>query len=77
MEPKVILYLKRIVKTISIALIWMIINTKLGINSNYAFVEGSIKTGNIVFYIWFMASLIAMLFYLYKVWKEDLNFDED
>jgi hypothetical protein len=77
MEPKIILYLKRIVKTISIALIWMIINTRLGINSNYAFIEGSIKTSNIVFYSWFVASLIAMLFYFYNVWKEDLNFDEE
>ena len=77
MEPKVIQYLKRIIKTISIGLLWMIINARIGIASNYAFVEGSIKTSNIVFYIWFIVSLIAMLFYLYKIWEKDLNFDEE
>ena len=77
MEPKVIQYLKRIIKTISVGLLWMIINTKLGIANNYAFVEGGVKTSNIVFYVWFIISLAAMLFYLYKIWKTNLNFDEE
>jgi prepilin-type processing-associated H-X9-DG protein len=77
MEPKIIRYLKRIIKTLSIGLIWMIINARLGISSNYAFVDGNIKTSNIVFYIWFVISLAAMIFYLYKLWKDDLNFDEE
>jgi hypothetical protein len=77
MEPKVIQYLKRIIKTISIGLLWMIINTRLGITSNYAFIEGNIKISNIFFYMWFLISLVAMLFYFYKIWKTDLNFNEE
>ena len=77
MEPKIIQYLKRIVKTISIGLLWMIIKSRIGITSNYAFIEGKIKLGNIIFYSWFIVSLAAMLYYFFKVWKDDLNFDEE
>ena len=77
MEPKVIIYLKRIVKTISMALLWMVINAKIGILNNYAFIEEKVKTGNIIFYIWFIISLALLLYYLYKLWKDDLNFEEE
>ena len=77
MEPKVIIYLKRIVKTISMALLWMVINAKIGILNNYAFIEEKVKTGNIIFYIWFVASLGLLLYYFYKIWKDDLHFEEE
>jgi hypothetical protein len=77
MEPKIILYLKRIIKTLSIGLLWMAVNVKLGIMDNYAFFEGKPRTANIIFYVWFCVSLSAMLFYLFKIWKDDLNFEED
>ncbi len=77
MEPKILQYLKRIVKTISIGLLWMIVNARIGIASNYAFIDGKIKLGNIIFYSWFIASLTAMLYYFYRIWKDDLNFDEE
>jgi hypothetical protein len=77
MERKVVIYLKRIVKTISIMLVWMIINTRLGINSNYAFFEDKITTANVLFYLWFVISLAALLFFFYKLWKDDVGFDEE
>ena len=77
MEPKIVIYLKRIVKTIFIGLLWMAINTKIGISNNYAFVDGKIKISNIIFYVWFVASLVALLIYFYKLWSVDINFDED
>lgn len=77
MEPKVILYLKRIIKTLSISLLWMAINVKLGIMNNYAFFDNKPSTANIVFYCWFLISLSALLFYIFKIWKNDLNFEED
>ncbi|MFY7964261.1 MAG: hypothetical protein ACOVO1_05145 [Chitinophagaceae bacterium] len=77
MEPKIILYLKRIIKTLSISLLWMAINVKLGIMNNYAFFENGPKTKNIIFYIGFLASLIALLYYFFKIWKTDLKFEDD
>lgn len=77
MEPKIVVYLKRIIKTIFIGLLWMIVNTKLGIANNYAFIAHKITTGNIVFYCWFIISLLALLFYFYTIWKSDINFNEE
>lgn len=77
MEPKVIQYLKRIVKTIVVGLIWMAINTKIGILNNYAFFEKTPAISNIVFYVWFITSLFFMLFYFFKIWKNDLHFEEE
>lgn len=77
MEKKVIVYLKRISTTISIMLVWMIINTKLGITNNYAFFSEKPRTANYIFYSWFIISLVAMLIFFYNVWKKDVGFDEE
>lgn len=58
-------------------LLWMIINAKVGILNNYAFVDDKLKVGNIIFYIWFVASLGFLLYYFYKIWKNDLHFEEE
>lgn len=55
----------------------MAINVRLGIMSNYAFFEEKPSTANYVFYLWFIISLSAVAFYIYKIWKDDLNFDEE
>jgi hypothetical protein len=34
MEPKIVAYLKRIIKTLVIGLVWMAINVRFGIMSN-------------------------------------------
>lgn len=77
MEPKIIIYLKRIVKTISIIIVWFIINARWGITNGCAFFENNIKTSNIIFYIWFGISLFGILFWFYKIWNKDIGFDED
>lgn len=76
MEPKVIIYLKRIVKTITIVLIWMIVNTRLGIVNNYAFFEKKLTTTNIIFYIWFVLSLAIIIYLMYKIWRKNIGFDK-
>lgn len=58
-------------------LVWMIINARLGITTNYAFVEGKVTTANILFYLWFVISLVAMLFIFYKLWKNNIGFDDN
>lgn len=77
MDPKLVQYLKRIVKTIFVGLLWMAINVRLGVMGGYAFAEGDLKISNIIFYIWFVISLAALLFFFYKVWNKPLDFDED
>ncbi len=77
MEPKVVIYLKRVVKTISMALLWLILNARIGVVNGYAFVENKIKLGNVLYYILFIASLAFLLYYFYTLWKNDLHFEEE
>jgi len=77
MEPKIIQYLKRIIKTITVGILWMAINVRFGIMDNYAFFEDKVSLSNILFYIFFFTSSSFVGFYIYKIWKDDLNFEEE
>ncbi len=70
MEPNFIHYLKQIIKTLVVFLVWMTINIKLGILDNYAFYKDKIQLGNILFYAWLLISLIVVVIYLIKLWSE-------
>jgi hypothetical protein len=74
-EPGVRKYLIRIVNTLSLGLLWMALNSTFGIMYDYAFVHDKITTGNIVFYIWFVLSLTALLWWILKKWSEPIDFE--
>ncbi len=69
MEPEVGKYLAKILSSISMTLLWMLINTTIGIGLNYAFFDNKPSRANYIFYIWFLLSLALLLRYLYKKWK--------
>lgn len=76
MEPGIKEFFKRLVTTISLLLLWMIINVTIGIKYNYAFFQEHIRWYNIVFYIWMIASFAALIRFYKKLWEkpiEDLN----
>ncbi len=73
MEPDVRAYLVRIVNTISIGLLWMIINTTAGIKFGFAYPENSFTLGNYIFYAWFLISLVALGWYMKRLWSKPLN----
>jgi hypothetical protein len=75
-EPGIREYLIRIINTISLALLWMGINTTAGIMFDYGFIHEHITTGNIIFYIWFVLSLSLFLWRIIKIWSKPINFDE-
>ena len=72
MEPEIVAFLKRIVNTISVLLLWMAVNSTLGIMYDLAFFEDHIRWYNIVFYIWFLASLFFLIRYFIKMWSKPL-----
>ncbi len=76
MEPGVRKYLIRIVNTLSVGLLWMAINSTLGIMYDFAFVHDTISTGNILFYIWFVLSLGAFLWWVIRLWNQPIDFEE-
>jgi hypothetical protein len=69
MEPEVKDFLTKVISSISMALLWLLINSTIGIGYNFAFFEGSPSTGNFIFYGWFLLSLFFLLRYLYNKWK--------
>ncbi len=72
MEPEVREFLQRISLSLGIGILWLILNSTFGIMLDYAFVYDHISTGNILFYIWFFASLLFMIRLYRKLWKGKL-----
>jgi hypothetical protein len=68
MEPEMVAFLKRIGLTIFIALLWLAINATAAIAGDNAFVGDHITIGNVLFYIWFIVSLILLLWIYKKMW---------
>ena len=66
----------RIVNTLSVGLIWMVINSTFGIMHDYAFIHDQVTTGNIIFYIWFVISLVAFLWWVFRLWSKPIHFEE-
>jgi hypothetical protein len=73
MEPGIREFFKRIVTTISLLILWMMINVTIGIKYNLAFFETKIYWYNIVFYTWLLASMIALIWYCIKIWQKPIE----
>ncbi len=72
MEPEMSEFLMRIVQTISMGMLWLLINMTIGIKFEFAFFEGRPTIGNYIYYLFFLASLGALIFYFHKKWKGKL-----
>jgi len=77
MEPEVREFLVKIMQSISMGMVWLLINMSIGIYYGYAFFEESPTMGNYIYWIAFLASLVALILYLKKKWKgwEEKNYD--
>lgn len=69
MEPDVKEFLIRIMQTISMALLWLLINMSVGIYYGFAFFEQHASIWNYFFYLWFLLSFGSLIFYFRKKWK--------
>lgn len=75
MDPEVMAFLNRISRTIGFTLLWMGLNSTLGIMLGYAFVEAVWQWFNYLYYIFLLISSVAYLFLLYKIWKDPIGFN--
>jgi len=73
MEPEIREFFKRIVSSLSLLILWMIINLTLGIKLNFAFIEAKIRWYNIAFYVWLMASLAVLIWLCLKIWQKPIE----
>jgi hypothetical protein len=72
MEPEVRAFLIRVAQSIFVGLAWMAINSTLGIMYDYAFIHDRLSLANILFYIWFVASIGLLLWFYIHLWKKPL-----
>ena len=63
-------FLKKVMKTLSAGLLWLLINMTVGIYNGWMFFQSSPTIGNYIFYVWMLASLIVMLLYFKRVWSK-------
>jgi hypothetical protein len=70
MEEDASRFLKRVMWSLSSGLIWLFINIGLGIYNGWMIPEGKIGIINIIFYVWALLSLGALVWVNYKIWKE-------
>ncbi|HUR10568.1 MAG TPA: hypothetical protein VM012_04330 [Flavitalea sp.] len=64
-------FLIKVVKTLILAILWLLINTTIGIYMGWMFFQRTPTTGNYIFYIWVVGTLIALLFYFRGIWKDN------
>jgi hypothetical protein len=73
MEPDVTEFLKRVGTSLSIALVWLCINVTAAIVNDNAFIKGHIRLANVLFYIWFVVSTIALVMIYKKMWGKSFK----
>ena len=70
MEPEVREFLLKIVQSISMGMVWLLINMTIGIYYGFAFFEGSPTAGNYLYYIGCLGSFILLILMRNKLnWK--------
>jgi hypothetical protein len=70
MEPDAADFLKRIVWSVTLVLVYMLILLTAGIYGNWFFFYDSPTMGNYIFYGWVLMSTAGMIFLLIKLWKK-------
>ena len=70
MEPEVREFLKRVVWSISIVLLYMIINSTAGIMGGWLFFDRLPTLGNYIYYIWLAGSTVGLIWLLIRWWTK-------
>ena len=76
MEPEVRAFLLKIVQSLSMGMLWLLINMSIGIYYGFAFFEDKPGLGNYLYYAGFLISLVLLIRYLKKKWKgwQEINY---
>lgn len=69
MEPEVKAFLVLIIQSLSMVLLWMMVNMTAGIYFDLAFFEDRLSVWNVLYYIFLLSSFIMLILYLRKKWK--------
>ncbi len=66
-------FLVRVLNTISMASVWLIVNMVAGIYFELGIIHEKWTLLNVLFYLWFPASIVLLLWYFKKKWKGHLD----
>jgi hypothetical protein len=69
MDPDVRFFLMTIVQSISMVMLWMLINMTIGIYYDFAFFDDKPTLGNYIYYPLLIISFVFLIRYLKKKWK--------
>jgi len=69
MEPDVRKYLFKVLNSLCYGLLWLALNVLGGLYWGYGTINGKLSVGNILFFSWFILSLIALLYSYYRMWS--------
>ena len=69
MEPEVRNFLVKVASSLSLGLLWLLVNSTVGIYFNYAFFEHTPSVENYLFYVWLLLSLTFLIIYYRRKWN--------
>ena len=61
-------FLRKVAKSIFIGFVWLAVTAVVAIKGDNAFVGEHIKPGNVLFYSWFVVSVVILIFLYKKMW---------
>lgn len=70
MEPEAAAFLRRVANSLAIGFIWLAVNAIAAIKGDNAFIGDRITLGNILFYIWFVLSIVILVLLYKKIWAD-------
>jgi hypothetical protein len=73
MEPEVRQFFQRIGYSIAIALVWLIVNVTAAIKGDNAFIGDHVSLANVLFYCWFIVSVVLLLWFYKRLWSKHLG----
>ncbi len=75
MEPDVRKFLTILMQSISMMLLWMLMNTFFGIKLGYLFLDEKITVWHGVYYVGMIVSFVFVMRYILKQWRQMPAFD--
>ena len=63
-------FLRRVVWTLSLGLVWLMSTIALGMYTGWMVPANGLRLANILFYIWMVGSLIALIWINIRIWKK-------
>jgi len=69
-EPEIKEFLRRILQTVSMGMLFLLTHMTFGLYLNWGFYDEHISIGNIIYYIFLLASFGGLLYYYYRLWRK-------